>query len=336
MGNARRWLLLAMLLFPSGCYLSNHNVLVPEGVQAERIRNLFLVFVTVLTVVYIAVVIAAVIATRRGRRRASPLEDEATNTRANRTVAIATGVTVVILLGLMAADFATGRAVAGYRGNEGAMTIQVIGHQWWWEIVYEDSVPERRITTSNEIHLPVGRPVLIKTDSRDVNHSVWLPNIAGKRDNLPGYTGMLWLRVDRPGIYTGQCAEFCGHQHAKMRLTLVAHSPEDFSKWYQAQRLPAAEPTDSTRLRGQEVFLAAPCVMCHTIRGTPAGARLGPDLTHIGSQLTIGAGSLPNTRGHLASWIVDSQRIKPGNRMPPIALNPNDLNALVHYLESLK
>ncbi len=335
--NWPRWVLVALLPLPSGCYLSNHNVLAADGIQADRIRNLFLVFAVVLTVVYIVVVIAAVILTRRGRRRDTALDDTATNSKANRGVAIATAVTATILLGLMAADFATGRAVGAYRANEReALTIQVIGHQWWWEIIYEDSIAERRISTSNEIHVPVGRPILIKNESRDVIHSFWIPNIGGKRDNLPGYTSMLWLRADRPGVYVGQCAEFCGHQHAKMRLLLIAHTPQDFSKWYEAQRLPAAQPSDSTRLRGQEVFLAGSCVMCHSIRGTPAGARLGPDLTHIASQLTIGAGSLPNTREHLASWIVDSQRIKPGNRMPPIVLDQNDLNALLHYLESLK
>ena len=320
----------------SGCYITNQSALAPAGIQAERIRNLWLIFLAVLTLVYLTVLTAAILAARRGRSRPAQATDQASNHTAARGIALAVGISAAILIGLLVTDLAVGRAVASFHADEGALTIEVTGHQWWWEITYEDSVPERLLTTSNEIHIPVGVPVLIKTESTDVVHSFWLPNLMGKRDNTPGYTGMVWLRADKPGIYEGQCAEFCGHQHAKMRLTVVAESPARFAQWYESQRMPARPPSDSVTARGLEVFLAAPCVMCHTIRGTPAGGRMGPDLTHIGSQLTLGAGSLPNTRGHLAAWISDSQRIKPGNFMPPIMLEPADLHALLTYLESLK
>jgi cytochrome c oxidase subunit 2 len=147
---------------------------------------------------------------------------------------------------------------------------------------------------------------------------------------------MLWLRADRPGVYEGQCAEYCGHQHARMRLTVIAHSPADFARWYEQSRLPAPPPADSLTQRGLEVFLGGSCIMCHTIRGTLAGGNVGPELTHFAARRTIGAGAAPNTRGHLAAWILDPQRIKPGNLMPPNPLASADLQALLAYLETLR
>ncbi len=329
--------LLATSLLFSACYLSNHNALAPGGMHAARIRDLFWLFFIVCAVVWIIVLGLGVMAVVRGRRRAAPVDEPVTNARMRRGIIIGVALTTLILTGFMIADFAAGRALEGYHADsKDALTIQVIGHQWWWEIIYEDSIAGRSLETSNEIHIPVGRPVLIKGESRDVIHSFWIPNLQGKRDMIPGYHTMLWLRAEEPGIYEGQCAEYCGHQHAKMRLTLVAHTLDDFARWYESSLLPARLPADSVSQRGLEVFLAGPCVMCHTIRGTPAGGTVGPELTHFASRRSIGAGSLPNTRGHLASWILDPQGIKPGNLMPATALSPSDLEALVVYLETLK
>jgi cytochrome c oxidase subunit 2 len=197
-------------------------------------------------------------------------------------------------------------------------------------------VASRRLTTANELHIPVGREVKIRMRSADVIHSFWAPQLHGKRDLIPGDTSYLWLKADRPGRFQGQCAEFCGHQHAHMRFEVVAHSPERFAAWYESQLRPAATPTDSLRRRGQEVFVGKSCVMCHRIRGTIAGGTVAPDLTHVASRRMIAAGTLPNTRGYLGGWIVNPQSMKPGVKMPPNALAGADLQALLAYLESLK
>ena len=330
---AAAWALLLM----TGCQLSNHNALEPGGLQAYRIRDEFWVYFAICAVVFVVTFTAAVWAFMVGRTRETPLVDAGTQSMLRRHVTQAVAVTFVILMGFLVTDFITGRQLDTFSAQpKHALTIDVTAHQWWWEFQYEDSVPSRAIGASNELHIPVGRPVLLKLKSSDVIHSFWVPGLQGKRDLFPGYNTMLWLRADKPGVYEGQCAEFCGFQHAKMRLRVVAESPAQFGQWYEQAMRPAVPPADSITHQRQYVFLTHPCVMCHSIRGTPAGARLGPDLTHLASQAMIGANSIPNTKGHLAAWILDSQKFKPGNRMPPIALEPKDLDALLAYLETLK
>jgi len=214
--------------------------------------------------------------------------------------------------------------------------ITVTGHQWWWEVRYDDPTPKNIVLTANEIHVPVGRPISLTLTSADVIHSFWVPSLNGKRDLIPGQNATTWFVADKPGVYRGQCAEFCGLQHAKMDIFVVADPPEAFAAWLEAQRAPAAEPTDPLVARGREVFLSGPCAMCHAVAGTRAGGRFGPDLTHVASRSWIAGASLENTRGHLAGWIADSQEIKPGNKMPPVPLAPEDADALLAYLESLK
>jgi cytochrome c oxidase subunit 2 len=246
-------------------------------------------------------------------------------------------VTVVILFIFLIADFSTGRALASLAQQRGdALTIEVVGHQWWWEIRYRDTQAHRILTTANEIHVPVGRPVRLRMSSTDVIHSFWVPNLHGKKDLIPGYMSTAWFRADQPGVYRGQCAEFCGHQHAKMGLLVVAQAPEEFHRWYEHQLKTAPPPADSVQARGQEVFETHSCAMCHTIRGTQAGGRVAPDLTHLASRRTLAAAVLPNNRGHLGGWITDPQRIKPGTRMPPNQIPSEDLQALLSYLQSLK
>jgi cytochrome c oxidase subunit 2 len=184
--------------------------------------------------------------------------------------------------------------------------------------------------------VPVGRRVAVELRSTDVIHSFWPPNLTGKRDLIPGNENSLWFEADSAGVYRAECAEYCGHQHAKMALLVVAESPDSFSRWLVQQRDTAHTPADSLTLRGQEVFLSSSCVMCHAIGGTPAGSRVGPDLTHLAGRATIAAGTLPNTRGNLAGWILDPQQIKPGAKMPPNQLSPQDLRALLAYLETLR
>ena len=214
--------------------------------------------------------------------------------------------------------------------------MRVTGHQWWWQVDYQDPIHSRRLTTANEIHVPVGRRVRLEVRSADVIHSFWAPNLHGKIDLIPGYGGATSFRADRAGVYRGRCAEYCGLQHAKMDFVIVAEPPERFAAWYEAQLRSAPAPADTLQQKGQQVFLSKGCALCHTIRGTPAGSRVGPDLTHLASRRTIAAGTLPNTRGHLAGWVSDPQKIKPGVKMPPNQLASDELHALLDYLQSLK
>jgi cytochrome c oxidase subunit 2 len=270
-------------------------------------------------------------------------------------VGAAVAVTAVVLFVFLVVTVRTGRALDAFGGERDArgtaharpadvhrgaanpLVIEVTGHQWWWEVTYRDTAPSKRITTANEIHIPVGRPVHVYSSSQDVIHSFWVPNLHGKKDGIPGYTNDTWIQADSAGTYRAQCAEYCGYQHAHMALIVVAEPEQKFEEWVALSLSPAAQPTDSTVKRGRDVFVSNSCMMCHAIAGEPmAGSNVGPDLTHFASRPTIGAGTLPNTRGNLAGWIVDPQRIKPGVKMPPNQLSPADLNALLDYLRSLK
>ena len=249
-------------------------------------------------------------------------------------VSVAVVLTVVGLLGLAFASYATDRRVTA--PSAPAISAHIEGRQFWWRITYGDSASPRRVTTANELVIPAGRPVAITLTSSDVIHSFWPPELHGKVDLTPGYTTALTLSADRAGIYEGRCAEFCGLQHAKMRFRVVALPPERFTEWYESESRPAAPPADSVTARGQAVLLASSCGLCHTVRGTAARGTTGPDLTHLASRSTIAAGTLPNTRGHLGGWILDPQRIKPGTHMPRSQLGAGDLNALLAYLLTLK
>ena len=286
--------------------------------------------------VFVAVLAALAIALLRGTQNQSREDGLLPSESAlSRGVGIAVGVTVAILIALLAASVWTGRTVASLQASS-AVTIVITGHQWWWEIQYEDAVPSRRLVTANELHIPVNRPVVFKVTSRDVIHSFWIPNLQGKRDLIPGYTTAIWLQANRRGVFRGQCAEFCGLQHAHMALDVVAESEEDFESWLAAMRLPARAPPDPAVSRGRDVFMQSRCAACHTIRGSGSAGQIAPDLTHIATRGSLGAGTLPNTPENLAAWILDPQRAKPGNQMPPNPLTVDDLRALVAYLETLR
>lgn len=221
-------------------------------------------------------------------------------------------------------------------GSDPAATIRVIGHRWWWEVRYVDRDPANTIVTANEIHIPVGQPVRLELVSADVIHSFWVPKLAGKTDVIPGTTNIAWLQADSAGVYRGHCTEYCGLQHTNMDPIVVAESPSEFQKWEVAQRAAAAAPASPAAAAGLAVFQKSACAACHAIRGSEALGQVGPDLTHLASRLTIGAGVLENTRGNLGGWIGNSQAIKPGNDMPVMTIAPNDLQALLAYLETLK
>lgn len=216
------------------------------------------------------------------------------------------------------------------RGAEADLVVEVVAHDWWWEARYPEEMGGA--VTANEIHIPVGEPVELRLDSADVIHSFWVPRLQAKTDMIPGKTTSMWIQADRPGRYRGQCAEFCGLQHANMIFFVVAQEPQTFDAWVAGQ----SEDAFPENHPGEDVFLSSTCVGCHTIRGTPARGDVGPDLTHLATRETIAAGVLSNTRGNLANWILDPQTIKPGVAMPPTDLTADELEALLDYLEDLR
>jgi cytochrome c oxidase subunit 2 len=312
-----------------------HSMLNPASPQARLIDRLWDAMCVTAIIVFILVVAALIWAAFRRRRAPDPVDDTARGRPIRTAVLLATGLTVITLFVFLVFDISVGRAITRNPGKQ-ALQIRVTGHQWWWEIQYRDSLPQDWVTTANEIHIPVGRPVVFELLSTDVIHSFWPPNLSPKRDQIPGDENSVWFQADSVGVFRGLCAEFCGHQHAKMGFLVFAESPKNFARWLARERDTASTPIDSLTQRGREVFLGSSCVMCHAIAGTPAGSRIGPDLTHLAGRQTIAAGTLPNTRSNLMGWIVDPQAIKPGSKMPPNQLDGPDLLALVAYLETLR
>jgi cytochrome c oxidase subunit 2 len=209
--------------------------------------------------------------------------------------------------------------------------IEVVGQQWWWSVRYLSPEGQPLIVTANELHIPVGKRIELRVGSRDVIHSFWVPSLHGKTDQIPGRTNVTWLEANEPGVYRGQCAEFCGLQHARMALLVVAHRQVDFDAWLQRERAPAVSSAGA----GQAVFLQF-CANCHAVRGTAARGAIGPDLTHFGSRKYIAAGTLPNNAGSLTAWITSAQVVKPGSGMPNMPLPAAQLQAVVAYLQSLR
>jgi cytochrome c oxidase subunit 2 len=323
-------------LASAGC-ASNHSALHPAGPRAALIAELWWVFLLVAAVVYVLVVAALAAALVRAQRRPAVADPGAAGVDprgARRLIHVALALTVVALIGLAVSDFVAGRALTA--PVETPLRVRVVGHQWWWEIEYDDPEPSRRFRVANELHVPVGRPVQLELTSRDVIHSFWVPSLSGKKDLIPGRTTRELVWADAAGVFRGQCAEFCGYQHAKMGLAVYAEPQPEFDAWSERQRAAAAAPAGDVEERGREVFLAAGCPLCHTIRGTPARATTAPDLTHVASRARIAAGALPNGPGALAAWITDPQGVKPGARMPATELAGADLTALAAYLAGLE
>src|SRR4051794_40239788 len=319
------------------------SALEPAGSQAAHISQQWWFFFFVLTAIFVLVAVFLFVAISRRREpgREASLEellppDQKTDKRMSRVVIGCVVATVIILFGLLASDMLTGSAVYALSSDPNALIIKITGHQWWWEVQYDDPQPGKIVTTANEVHIPTGRTVKFDLRSLDVIHSFWVPNMHGKKDLIPGHPTSTWLKADREGKFRGQCAEFCGHQHAHMRLEFVAEAPDKFEAWIAAQRSNAHDPATASQQHGQQVFLQNQCITCHSIQGTNARATAGPDLTHFGSRTLLAAGALLNTPRDLADWIANPQNIKPGVRMPANQFPADDLNALVDYLESLK
>lgn len=216
-----------------------------------------------------------------------------------------------------------------------AFTIEVTGHQWWWQVRYLSDQPSRTFNTANEIHIPVGKPVRVKLVSADVIHSFWIPALGGKTDLVPGQTNVTWIQADKPGVYRGQCTEYCGQQHAHMALTVVATKPDDFKAWWNAQLKGAPAPEDQVAAAGETTFIQK-CGICHTVRGTRAQGIVGPNLSHLMERRTIAAGTLPNNVGSLGGWISNPQAVKPGSYMPQPEISPAQLQRILAFLQTLK
>ncbi len=325
------WLLAAS---SAGCALRTPRAWDTAGPQADALEQLWWLFFGVTCVVYVLVLLTLGVAMLR-RREPEVGPAAGTSTRVAAVVAVAAAVTLMTLIGLLVASTMAGGRVVAFTAAD-PITIAVRGHQWWWDVEYDDPVPSQRVRTANEIHIPVGRAIRLKLTSTDVMHSFWVPQLHGKKDLIPGYATEFWLQADRAGVFEGQCAEFCGHQHARMALTVVAHPQAEFDAWVAAQRTAGSLPAEGEALRGQAVFQEKGCALCHAVRGTAAGGRLGPDLTHLASRERIAGATYPNRRGFLAAWISDPQHMKPGARMPPTLMTSDDMHALVAYLEGLR
>jgi cytochrome c oxidase subunit 2 len=338
-------LLLVFATLLGGCTTNNpQSTLDPKGFYAREIYDLFVNWLFwPAVVVFFAVEGLLLYSIFRFRARpGDPLPVQLHgNTRLEITWTIIPALILVVILGV---TFRTQAVLATPPQGE-TIRVQVIGHQWWWEFVY----PDLGVTTANELHIPVGVPVELELTSADVNHSFWVPHLGGKMDLIGGRINRMTFQADEAGVYSGQCSEFCGIQHAMMRVLSVAESRSEFDAWVRQQRsipafsAPAATPaagaapaTESLVQRGAQVFANGACITCHTVRGTPAQARVGPDLTHFGARRSIAANTLTNTPENLARWLRNPQAVKPGNLMPNLNLSDQDIQALVAYLGSLK
>lgn len=310
------------------------NYLAPRGAMAMRIepllRGLAYVSIAVIVIISCLVLIGAL---RRGRS-AEIATVPVVDSRETQWIAIGVTVTTVILLALVAWNSVVMARIAN-PPHDPALTIEVRGHQWWWEVIYENQDPSQVFATANEIHIPVGRPVRVALVSADVIHTFWVPALSGKTQLIPGQTNLTWIEADRPGIYRGQCSQYCGEQHAHMAFTVHADPAPEFERWRKAQLLSVAPP-QTAALRADEDRFVARCGICHRVRGTRAGGVFGPDLTHVMSRQTIAAGTLPNNDGYRVAWIADPQHVKPGAYMPNPQLSGPDLAAVAAFVKTLK
>lgn len=331
--RARAPLPLLACAVAAGC-TGQQSVLDPASAQASNLALLSWILFGVSAAILLAVMallLAGITRARNGRAE-RPLE-----ARHSRNLVLYGGVVIplVTLTGFLVASALLGRESGASVPPRDAIVVEVTAHRWWWEVHYLDADGRRIATLANELYAPVGRPVRVNLKSSDVIHSFWAPNLQGKKDMIPGRTNVSWFTATREGAFRGQCAEFCGEQHAKMAFFVVAVPPDRFDAWLQRQAAPAAEPDNDLARRGRQVFMSTTCFMCHAIRGTRAMGQVAPDLTHVASRQSLAAGALRNNPGALAAWIVDPQNVKPGTRMPATDLNGEDLQALLHYLGSL-
>lgn len=316
-------------LLVAGCG-GAQSALDPHGTGARDIARIWWFMLALSSVIFVIVLALLAVALWHGHRERSaggpgPHEGLA-------FVVIGGGLVPLLVLAVLVVVMATGLRGLSASTADPALRIEVVAHDWWWEIRY----PDRGAITANIMHLPAGQDVEIVGTSDDVIHSLWAPPLGGKIDLIPGRTNTVVWHVDSPGTVRGQCAEFCGVQHARMAFEVVAQPPAEFNAWLAEQAQGAAEPSDDLARRGRDVFFSSSCVSCHAIRGTAADRNEGPDLTHLAARPSLAALTIPNDRSHLATWITAPQTVKPGGNMPPTSLSSDDLAALLAYLGGLK
>ncbi len=311
----------------AGCG-SSGSILSGAGSESSHVATMWWITFGMAAVVYVVVAGLIVFALTRGRRHGA-----GTSRLREAPFIWIGGVAVpVVILGVIAVMTVTSTADLR-RPSPGELQVEVRGNDWWWAVRY----PASGVATANELHLPVGRPVDIRLTSRDVIHSFWVPELAGKEDAIPGQPNHLRFTPERIGSYLGRCAEYCGIQHGHMGFRVVVQSPADFGRWLARRTTVRTEPTSDEALAGAALFQAQACAGCHTIRGTAANGKVGPDLSDVGSRAEIGAGAMRNTQQNLEQWIRDAQAVKPGVIMPPFhTLTARERRAIAVYLESLK
>lgn len=316
----------------AGCALQDYpqSTLHPHSDYARGIQRLLETLVLWVVIIFVLVEGALIWTVVRFRSRPGAAEPK--HVHGNTMLEVAWTIAPALILAFVAVPTVLTIFKTQAKAPKGALEIKVIGHQWWWEFQY----PEYGITTASEMHIPVGRPVAVSLETADVIHSFWFPIVGGKRDVVPSHINHMWFTADSVGEFPGQCAELCGVSHANMRMKLFVRTPEEFQAWTAAQKaLPVEPDTTSLAGKGKAVFLEVGCVACHTIEGISPG-NIGPNLTHVGSRTTIAGSIYPNDPDHLAKWITDPQARKPGATMLNLGLNPEQVSALVAYLQSLK
>ena len=301
--------------------------------------NLFWIFLAICTVMYVLVIgflIAGIVRSRTSEANVVETGRHHQSHTLMRSTLIGWATLIGVGLAALAiASFLTDRSMAQEATGE-KLSVTLTGNQWWWDIVYNSNDASKTMRTANELHLPVGVPTRILLNSNDVIHSFWVPSLAGKQDLIPGRQNDITIVPTKTGIFRGQCAEFCGVQHAHMALVVVVESYPDFIKWWDHQLQPAPTPKTPLQLAGYNYVTRGPCSSCHNIGGTPASGTVAPDLTHLASRKSLAAGTLPMSEGNLYGWVEDAQSLKPGVRMPTVAMEPDKLHAVVAYLETLK
>ena len=310
------------------------------AVEDRQFLVLFWIFLAVCGAMYVLVIVFLLAGMAR-RRRAGDANVVETGRHHQSHPLMRSGLigwAALVSIGLTAlaiASFFADRLMASAAVNE-RLSITITGKQWWWDIQYNSADVTKTLRTANELHLPVGVPVRIVLRSCDVIHSFWVPSLVGKQDLIPGRDTDVSFTPTKVGIFRGQCAEFCGVQHAHMAFVVDVEPYADFIKWWEHQLEEAPKPATPLALAGYDYVTTRQCAMCHSIAGTPAGGRIGPDLTHLASRRSIAAGTLPMGEGNLYGWVADPQSVKPGAKMPTVDLEPNELHAVVAYLETLK
>jgi cytochrome c oxidase subunit II len=323
--------LVAFALAAAACGESP-STLDPKGPAAARLADVWWFIFFLASVVFVAVMAFLVVGLFRSSRPSVSGGDTVAG-MSHTTFIILAGAAVpfVILVVLFVYTLRT-MAYFSESPEEPVARIEVIGWMWWWEVRY----PDEGIVTANEIRIPAGEYIEIRTTGADVIHAVWPSQLAGKIDSTPGEWNTLWLRADEPGVYRGQCAEYCGDQHTNMDFLIIAEPFDEYLAWVVQQQRQAVEPAPAAVRRGQEVFQVAQCGLCHAIQGTAAAGIVGPDLTHLANRMTIASALIPNTRENLRDFVVNPHAVKPGVKMPPSHLSEDDLNALLDYLETLE